>query len=156
MAGEQHDTAGIVAEPQWIFAASVVAGLLLQWIHPLPVLPSGAGLPIGIALAVVGITLCRSAVAAFRQVGTSIQPGDPASAIVTTGPYRFSRNPIYLGMALLAAGIGLLANAGWVLALLALALVVIQKGVIEREEAYLGRRFPNAYPAYTQHVRRWF
>lgn len=155
MAEYRRDTIGIVAEPQWIFFTVVVAGLLLHRVRPLPVLPMIVSIPLGVILAVAGIVLARAAVIAFQRSNTSIQPRDLPAAIVTSGPYRFSRNPIYLGMALLSAGIGLIASANWVLVMLPVALGIVQKDVIEREERSLTGRFPDNYPAYMARVRRW-
>jgi len=155
MAHHGPETAGVVAPPPLIFAAAVGGGLLLQRLRPLPLPPPTAGRPLGAALAAAGIGLGLSAVRALKGAGTNVDPYQQTSAIVEAGPYRFTRNPIYLGMALLGAGTGLLANAGWVLALVPAAVGVVQKGVVEREEAYLERRFPDAYPAYKARVRRW-
>ncbi len=79
----------------------------------------------------------------------------PSSALVTSGPYRFTRNPMYLGMASLYAGIALAFGLLWSLALLLVVLVVIDRGVIAREERYLERRFGDEYRLYKQQVRRW-
>lgn len=156
MSDHRPDIAGVVAPPPLIFGGAVAAGLLLQKARSLPVLPPALGKPLGAALAIGGIGLGLSAVAALKGADTNVDPYEQTSAIVETGPYLFTRNPIYLGMGLLGAGVGLLARAGWVLALLPPAVAVVQKGVIEREEAYLARRFPDAYPAYHARVRRWF
>lgn len=154
MTEHPRDTAGVIAPPPLIFAVAVGIGLLLQKARPLPTLPA-LGKPIGALLAMAGVGLGVSAVRALKVAGTNVDPYEQTSAIVDAGPYRFSRNPIYLGMAMLGGGVGLLANAGWVLALLPAAVAVVQKGVVEREEAYLARRFPDAYPAYAARVRRW-
>ena len=155
MSDRPPETAGVIAPPPVIFAGAVGVGLALQKARPLPVLPVGVRKPLGVGMAATAIALGGSAVAALKGAGTNVNPYQPTSAIVAGGPYRFSRNPIYLGMAMLGAGIGLLANAGWVLALLPAAVAVIEKGVIEREEAYLHRSFPVAYQAYKERVRRW-
>lgn len=154
MAEPSKDVAGVVAPPPLIFGAAVAAGLALQRVRPVP-LPNPLGKAFGAALGAAGIALGVSAVATLRRAGTNVDPYQETSAIVADGPYAFTRNPIYLGMGLLAAGIGALANAGWVVALVPVAATVVQKGVIEREEAYLARRFPEAYPPYRNRVRRW-
>ncbi len=84
-----------------------------------------------------------------------MDPWRASSALVTSGPYRFTRNPMYLGMASLYAGIALAFGLLWSLALLLAVLVVIDRGVIAREERYLERRFGDEYRIYKQQVRRW-
>jgi len=156
MSEHRADTARVIAPPPLIFAAAVAIGLLLQRVRPLPLPSPALGKPLGAALAAGGVGVGLAAVAALKGAGTNVNPYEQTSAIVESGPYTFSRNPIYLGMALLGTGVGILAKAGWVLALLPAAVAVVQKGVVEREEAYLMRRFPDAYPAYQARVRRWF
>lgn len=155
MAAEQRDTAGVIAPPPLIFGAAVLLGLVLNRGRPLPALPSAIGRPLGALLALAGCGLGAAAVAALRRGGTTVSPYEQTSVVVDRGPYARSRNPIYLGMALLTAGIGLWTSAGWVLLFLPAALAAVQKGVVEREEAYLTRWFPVAYPAYAARVRRW-
>ncbi len=155
MSDHSSETAGVIAPPPLIFGATVGLGLLLQRVRPVPTGPAALGRTLGTALAVGGVGLGLSAVAALKGAGTNVDPYEQTSAIVEGGPYRFTRNPIYVAMTMLAAGIGLRANAGSVLALLPLAVGIVQKGVIEREEAYLARRFPEAYPPYKARVRRW-
>jgi protein-S-isoprenylcysteine O-methyltransferase Ste14 len=82
-------------------------------------------------------------------------PRTPTPELIVGGPYRFSRNPIYLGMTLLQAGIGLALGNLWIVLLLAPVLFVLQRAVIEPEETYLARRFGEAYAGYRARVRRW-
>jgi protein-S-isoprenylcysteine O-methyltransferase Ste14 len=79
----------------------------------------------------------------------------PTTALVTEGPFRYSRNPSYVALTLLYVGVALLINALWILLLVVPALVVLRYGVIAREEAYLTRKFGEAYRQYTTQVRRW-
>ncbi len=91
----------------------------------------------------------------FQRKGTAVEPWKPTTAIVTDGPFRFTRNPAYLGMALLYIAIALLADAFWVLVPLPLALALIDRGVIAREERYLEGKFGAEYTDYRTRVRRW-
>jgi protein-S-isoprenylcysteine O-methyltransferase Ste14 len=91
----------------------------------------------------------------FQWKGTAVEPWKPTTAIVTTGPYRITRNPAYVGMALAYAGIAVMSDALWVLAPLPLVLLVIDRGVIAREERYLERKFGQEYLDYKDRVRRW-
>ena len=114
-----------------------------------------SGGPLGGVALVAGIALQTSFIVAFGRKGTSVEPWKPTTAIVTTGPYRFTRNPAYLGMALISVGIALLADAPWALVPLPLVLVVIDRGVIAREERYLERKFGREYLDYKARARRW-
>jgi protein-S-isoprenylcysteine O-methyltransferase Ste14 len=95
------------------------------------------------------------AVLAFRRAGTHPQPWRPATALVVTGPYRFSRNPMYVGATLFYIGISFWVNSLWPLLLLPVVLVIMSRGVIAREEAYLERLFGDEYRSYRSRVRRW-
>lgn len=91
----------------------------------------------------------------MRRAGTNVDPREPTTAIVTGGPYRFTRNPLYVSMTLMYTGISALANALWPMLLLPGVLAVMNKGVIEREERYLERKFGDEYLRYKAGVRRW-
>ena len=118
-------------------------------------MPSTVALPVGTASIIAGAGLLGSFRQAFRRGGTPIDPYTPSQAFVTDGPYRLTRNPAYLGMALAYAGIAIAANAPWALAPLPIAIAVIDRGVIAREERYLERRFGTPYAEYKRRVRRW-
>ena len=91
----------------------------------------------------------------MRRADTPISPEEPVSSLVTDGPFRYTRNPGYLGIAMTYAGLASLANALWAILLLPATLFVIQRGVIEREERYLERKFGEEYLRYKARVRRW-
>ena len=91
----------------------------------------------------------------FRRARTSFDVRKPSTSLITTGPFRFSRNPIYLAMTLLQLGIGIAVDGVWILAALVRALVAMHYGVIVREERYLERKFGDAYRGYKTSVRRW-
>ena len=92
---------------------------------------------------------------AFSRKGTAVEPWKPTTAIVTTGPYRLTRNPAYLGMALTYVGIALMSDALWVLLPLPVVLAVIDRAVIAREERYLERKFGDEYLDFKRRRRRW-
>ena len=94
-------------------------------------------------------------VQAFGRARTPVDPYKPSEAIVTDGPYRLTRNPAYLGMALTYAGIAIVSNAPWALVPLPVAIAVIDRGVIAREERYLEQKFAAQYTDYKRRVRRW-
>lgn len=136
-----------------------IAGLLLGWaaetIWPTPNLPPIAALIMFVLGLGLFALLDPVATARFKQANTNFIPWKPATALVTDGPYRFTRNPMYLGMAALYAGIALGAGLLWALALLPMVLAVIQVAVIGREERYLEDLFGQAYRDYRAKVRRW-
>lgn len=152
---EETDTAGVIAPPPLIFLSALGLGLMLDRRVARGSLPIGLRLPAGASALLGGTALMRSFVRAFRRAGTPLDPYKASQAIVTEGPYRATRNPAYVGMTLSYTGIALLADAPWALAPLPAALVVIDRGVIAREERYLERRFGQAYVDYKRRVRRW-
>ncbi len=144
--------------PPLIYALPLALGLWLHHVIPLADVPAGVGSVVrraGIVLVVLALGLTLWAITAFRSMGTSVVPVQPATALVLRGPYRVSRNPMYLAMALLYAGVSLWTLAAWSLLFLPLVLVIIQRSVIRREEAYLTRRFGDEYRRYLAQVRRW-
>jgi protein-S-isoprenylcysteine O-methyltransferase Ste14 len=152
----ERDTAGVIAPPPLIFLAGLAVGFGLEALLPGDASLSGVvrwGL--GAVLVVAGVALLASFDRAFRRKGTAAEPWKPTTAIVTSGPYRFTRNPGYIGMALVYVGIALLAEALWVLLPLPVVLAVIDRGVIAREERYLERRFGREYLDYKATARRW-
>jgi protein-S-isoprenylcysteine O-methyltransferase Ste14 len=152
------DAPGMIAPPPLLFAVPIVLGVALQWL--IPIRRPGADLVhaatiLGSTLMVVAIALILSANRLFRLAGTSVLPTRPSTALVTHGPFRFTRNPMYLGLTVLDSGIALLAWAPWILIFLPGAVLAVRYGVIAREERYLARRFGHAYREYTARVRRW-
>lgn len=109
----------------------------------------------GALLFAAGAVMMLAAAGLFRRLGTNIPPSRPTTLIATTGPYRWTRNPMYLGMALVYAGIAVCFDGAIALALLPLVLIVIQRQVIAREERYLEAKFGDDYRRYKAKVRRW-
>jgi protein-S-isoprenylcysteine O-methyltransferase Ste14 len=154
MQEETRATPGVIAFPPLIYAGPLALGLLLNAVIPVRFLPRSVTW-LGFPLIGSGLVVGAAAVRTMRRSGTNVNPSEPATALVTNGPFRFSRNPIYLTFTLLYSGVAILANALWVALPLPIILVVIQRGVIEREERYLERRFGTAYRQYKDGVRRW-
>ena len=154
----RRDHAGVFVPPPLLYAVPFVLGLLLQRVAPIPLGVDGARpalWAVGAILAAAGLLLDVWAIVAFRRAGTSPLPVRPTTAIVAAGPYRFTRNPMYVGFALVYLGLTLIANAVWPLVLFPAAVVAIQVAVIAREERYLEAKFGDAYRAYRSRVRRW-
>ena len=153
-----HDNAGVIAHPPLIYLGGLLLGLACDWGLGLPALPLPGGVG-GHALAavpgVLGAVLLFAAAARFIRAGTNIPTHRPTTALVTEGLYRFSRNPIYLGLTLIYLSLALGFSSLASLALLPIVLRVMQVGVIQREERYLERKFGESYLAYKSRVRRW-
>ena len=148
------DTAGVIAPPPLIYLGFLGLGFALEALLPGADLPAWAQW-LGAAVIVLGVALLVSFERAFKRAGTDANPYRPSSALATDGPYRFTRNPGYLGMAITYVGITLAAAAPWALSMLVPAVLVIRYGVIAREERYLERRFGEEYARYTRTTRRW-
>jgi protein-S-isoprenylcysteine O-methyltransferase Ste14 len=150
------DTANVIVRPPIAWAVAVVAGLVLNWLLPLPFVPATA--PAGWLGAIVfalALTLFAWAIATMTRAGSNVPTSRPTTTIVDSGPYRFTRNPIYLGMVLGLIGLAIAFNTFWLLLTLLPFALVIRYGVVAREEAYLERKFGDAYRRYRVHVRRW-
>ena len=151
------DTPGVIAPPPLLFLGALAVGLALDF----GLARVSAGLPGPLrfeaapAFAAAAGALFAGALGRFRRAGTAVEPWRPSTALVTDGVYRFTRNPIYLGMALLHLGSALAADSGVALALLPPLLAVVQVGVVSREERYLESKFGDGYRRYRSAVRRW-
>ena len=149
------DSPGVSFPPPFVYAAAVIGGWLLNRAWPLRI-ASGGPTPILAWLCVaIWAILFVSSLAVFLQRRTTIIPNRPANALVIKGPYRFTRNPMYVSLVFLTAGIALFLNTWWPIVLLVPAVAVIHVAVIAPEEAYLRRRFGVEYDEYTRNVRRW-
>lgn len=151
----KQDTAGVIAPPPLIYLAALVIGLALRAIAPTPFLPRGLGYVVGAVLIVIGVWLLFWGARVMRHAGTSVSTRVATTALVTTGPFRFSRNPLYVSLTLCYLGIAIATQTLWAILLLLVVLAVIQRGVIDREERYLERKFGADYIRYKERVRRW-
>ncbi len=150
-----RDHAGVPVPPPLFYAAGFVSGLALERRWPLPSPPARAAKPIGAALLALGVALPASGLALFRRERTSVMPVRPTTSLVTSGPYRLTRNPMYVGYALRHAGLALRRRSTSALLTLAPVLALVDRLLIEREERYLERTFGEHYRAYACRVRRW-
>jgi protein-S-isoprenylcysteine O-methyltransferase Ste14 len=150
------DTANAVVRPPIALALAFIAGLALDWLSPLPFLRAGVpGALLGGAIFVLGFALVVWAIMTISKAGSNVETVKPTTTIVASGPFRFTRNPIYLGMFTGLAGLAVAFNTLWILVALAVFFVVIRTGVVAREEAYLERKFAGDYLSYKARVRRW-
>lgn len=151
---DEADNAGVIVRPPVLYAAALVALLVLRWLWPLPIL-DGAGLWPGLALAALAVGILIWGRRMLLAGGTNVDPSLPATAVVTSGPYRLSRNPLYVGLALVYFGLTLALDSWWGIVLLVAVLIVMHRGVIQREERYLEQKFGDGYRQYRSTVRRY-
>jgi protein-S-isoprenylcysteine O-methyltransferase Ste14 len=144
-----------LARPPLVYLVSIAIGSLLEFVWPLGFLPHALAVALGILLVVAAVILFIGSVGKFRAAGTPVPGNKPTTAIVRSGPYRFSRNPIYLAFTLLHLGIAMWINSLWLIATLVASAGIMAWVVIPREEQYLERRFGAEYLAYKKSVRRW-
>ena len=151
-------TAGVIARPPLLFLAALLIGVVSDRLLRLPFPVPDAGLVhwiIAGCLILVGLALAVTGIRNFSRAATPVPTNEPTRALVTTGIHGWTRNPIYLGMFLVYGGIGLAVRSPWILILALPLAIVIRYGVVAREEAYLERRFGDAYRDYKARVRRW-
>lgn len=152
---DERDNAGVVAPPPLIYAVPLIASLFLNRKLKLTFLPSGANRILGWPLVLGGISLMAWFVATMKRADTPMDPREPVSNLATGGPFEYTRNPAYLAMAMIFAGTSSIKNSPPSILLLPAILAVMNRGVIEREEAYLERLFGEEYLRYKESVRRW-
>ena len=155
MPSDDQDKAGVVAPPPVVYLGALGFSLLLNRRFPIAFLPRRISRSLGWLLLSGGVLLIGWFEWTMRHADTPANPYKPVSHIVTEGPFHYTRNPAYLSMTMIYTGIAGLANALWAILLLPVALLVIQRGVIEREERYLERKFGEEYLRYKAQVRRW-
>jgi protein-S-isoprenylcysteine O-methyltransferase Ste14 len=151
---QHRDNAGVKFPPPLMYLAVYLTGVVLQRLIPLALLPSSLR-PAGILLALAALLLVFPSLARFRRARTSPIPRRPTTALVIEGPYRFTRNPMYLGMLLLYVGVALSFGHVWPLLLTPIVVLLVRRMVIDREESYLIAKFGDEYRRYQSHVRRW-
>lgn len=151
----EKDIPNVIAPPPLIFLSGLLVGCFINWFFPVNFLPKTLATTAGIALMAAGLTIILTAIWQMRQAKTNVEPWKPTTAILDTGLYAVSRNPIYLGMILIYIGIGFLFDLIWFLPPLAAVLLTVHFGVITREEKYLTGKFGDEYLNYKNRVRRW-
>jgi protein-S-isoprenylcysteine O-methyltransferase Ste14 len=159
-AGQVNDTgtAGVIARPPLLFLGALLLGLGADRLLPsVFAVPGGDPIlwTVGGCLIVIGVVLMAAGIRNFFRAATPVPTNEPTRALVTTGVQGWTRNPIYLGMFLIYAGIGVAAHSTWILVLMLPLAILIRYGVVAREEIYLERRFGDGYLDYKRRVRRW-
>jgi protein-S-isoprenylcysteine O-methyltransferase Ste14 len=154
-ANETEDNPGVIAFPPLIWVVCALLSALGHLIFPQPMMPRGLALTLGITLVVLAPAMVAWAILTMRAAGTNVDPAKPALTIVRKGPYRLTRNPMYLGLCLLQAALGFILD-DWLTLLFVVPLaLLLHYGVILREERYLEAKFGEPYLALKREVRRW-
>ena len=151
----QLDHPNVRVPPPLIYVAGLVLGLVLERTFPAVVLPRTVSQAAALVCLALWIGLTVWSVGSFRRNRTSLIPIKPATALVISGPYRFTRNPMYVGMICLYLALSLWFNIFWALILLPIVIGVVRYYVIAREERYLESKFGDEYVQYRARVRRW-
>jgi protein-S-isoprenylcysteine O-methyltransferase Ste14 len=151
------DAAPVRIPPPLVYlGALILGGLWHSQVIPFPIaLPLGFRLGIATVLGLAGVALIAGALRLFRETGQDPKPWETTPSICSTGVYRVSRNPMYVGMALLQASIGVGWGNGWILALLPVSIALVYASAIRHEEEYLEAKFGDEYRDYKRSVRRW-
>jgi protein-S-isoprenylcysteine O-methyltransferase Ste14 len=144
-----------IIRPPFVYLGAIALGLVLHFTWPLRLVPGVVSVPLGATAVLAAVALFLYAVRTFRTAGTPVPGNRPTTTVVRTGPYRYSRNPIYLAFSLLQLGLAFWVNTLWLLVTLVPAVALMSFVVIPREELYLETRFPSDYLAYKTSVRRW-
>lgn len=149
------DHAGVAFHPPVMLLVFILLGFGIRAVAPFSIIPDLVAQIVGPIIVSLAFAFFFWALATMRRSGGSVPTGEPTDVIVTQGPYRYSRNPIYLSMIALLLGLGIWVNSLWFVAFAVLSVFLLQWGVISREEAYLERKFGSRYTSYKSHVRRW-
>ncbi|HYC31757.1 MAG TPA: isoprenylcysteine carboxylmethyltransferase family protein [Gemmatimonadales bacterium] len=144
-----------LVRPPFVYLGAIALGLAINSAWPVPFVPPGLAAPLGATLVLLALALFVASVRTFKAAGTPVPGNRPTTAIVRTGPYRFSRNPIYLAFTLLQLGLAVWVNGLGLLMTLVPAVLLMALVVIPREERHLAGKFPSEYAAYRAAVRRW-
>lgn len=148
----------VPVRPPTLYLGGLAAGCLLELVYPIgPGLAGGTARPIwiGLGIAAIGLAIGWKAIVQFTDAGTTVPLDEPTDSLVTDGLYKWSRNPIYLGLTILYTGLAIALTSGWSLLILPLIVYILQKAVIEREESFLEKEFGESYLAYKEKVPRW-
>ena len=158
MLNKTKDNPGVIAPPPLIFLSGLIFSGIVHWFYPFYSLPPEyltISRILGVLLIVFGLGIILIAKVKMQRAKTNIEPWKPTNAIVTDGIYSYSRNPVYVAMAVIFFGVNLIFNSVWFAPFLVLVLLVMHYGVILREERYLENKFGDEYLNYKKKVRSW-
>lgn len=151
----EQDSAQVRFPPPLILLSCVLLGAALNWFYPAPFVPELLRWVVGGFLIFFGIAVILYCAGMFKKKGTNIEPWKKTSQIITSGVYRFSRNPIYLSFVIIGIGIGFAVNSIWIILMMIPLVLIISRFVIAKEERYLEAKFGKLYLSYKHKIRRW-
>ncbi len=151
----EGDLTESVPPPPLVYLGAILLGLGIDRLWPAAFLPPAVQYAIGTTAIVLSIVLAAIILHAFVRHKTNPIHHRPTTTIIDTGPFRYSRNPIYVGMTLLQIGIGILVDSAWILLMVVPAVWIIHRFVVLKEEAFLEQQFGETYLTYKQRVNRW-
>lgn len=149
------DTTQVTIPPPVIYFGCLFAGVAVDYIWPFPLLPKAMQYPLGVTVIGLSVLLFGWALIAFSRSNTSINHAKATTELISSGPFRFSRNPVYVSMSLLVIGIGITIDSIWVVGMVLPAITLTYYLIILKEEIYLERKFGDEYRSYKSKVRRW-
>lgn len=155
MSAPPHAPPSRIPWPPLLFLASLAVSLGLHWLWPIALWPGHRLWIVGVILILLALTITVWAHHVLAQAHTTIRPDRASDALVTTGPFRFSRNPLYIALIAVSSSVALLLNDAWPLLATACLALALNSIVIPKEERHLAERFPEQYARYRQRVRRW-
>jgi protein-S-isoprenylcysteine O-methyltransferase Ste14 len=153
--GHSKESPDVISCPPLVFIGALAAGLLLSWLAPLHNFATAPFKVVGALMGIFGTTVAFWGMYVFRRAGTNVRPDLPVNALVTSGPFRYSRNPFYVAMTVIYVGLTLYLGLLWPLVTLVPALIVVHWRIVRREEGFLENRFGDDYRAYKANVHRW-
>src|SRR5215813_6037089 len=162
MVGNNGEQYGYINRQTWcrrapplLYGGAFVLVLVFRWLWPMPIFGQAVALSLGLVLLVLGVGIAARGRRTMQAAGTNVNPALPTNAIVASGPFRFSRNPLYLALTLLYLGLTLAFNTWWGIVVLVPVLIIMHRGVVLREERYLEQKFGETYRQYRSKVRRY-
>lgn len=151
-----RDGADVWIQPPALFAGAVLLGIAVQWLWPLGFFRGGnLRVALGVALLCGGVAILLGAFLVFRRIGQHPDPRKPTPIISRDGPYRFTRNPMYVGGSLIQLGLGVALDNVWIVVLVVPVVLLVHYGAILPEERYLEGKFGDEYARFKASVRRW-
>lgn len=157
MAENEKDGAAVRIPPPLIYLAGVIVGVVVHaFVMPLPFgLSTGLRIAAGVAVVVAGLVLVGGAIGLFRRTGQDPKPWEPTPEIISTGVYRLTRNPMYVGLGLLQVAVGIGLSNWWIIIMVPAVLALVYATAVRQEELYLQKKFGDVYTRYKATVRRW-
>jgi len=152
---ESADNPAVIVLPPLLYGGALVVVLVLRWFWPMRIVVDSGLLWPGLGLVVIGVALASWGRRTMKAAGTNINPSLPATALVASGPFRYSRNPLYVALTIVFLGLTLAVNTWWGVVVLIPLLAIMHRGVVRREERYLEQKFGESYRKYRSKVRRY-